>query len=152
MNDVKIFGKSLSNEEVAALKALAIEAGCDPMEIDVVDSISGSDTDSDDEILLILATPATCSETDLEKEMAKAASGVCRTIWVWPKEAPIADVPEATKKYSYSMVPWDAQKLAAVIADDDVTCFELPTGQPMPKEKMEHNLCVEDPKKPKKTK
>lgn len=152
MPDIKIFGKNLTNQEIEALKALAAEAGCDHKKINVVESIEGPDTEGDDEVILILATPATCSQADLEKEMAKAASGVRRAVWVWPKEGPTADVPEATRKYSYSVVPWDAKKLAAVVADDDVTCFELPTGQPMPKVEMEHNLCVEDPKKPKKAK
>jgi hypothetical protein len=152
MSEVKIFGKTLTKQEVASLKALAVEAGCDLKNIEVLDSIGEPDPDSDDEVVLILATPATCSQADIEKEMAKAVNGARRAIWVWPKEAAIAEVPEATKKYSYSVVSWNAEKLAAVVADDDVTCFELPTGQPMPKVKMEHNLCVEDPKKQKKAK
>lgn len=152
MSGVKIFGKSLTNQEVAALKALAAEAGCDPKSLQVIDSIGEPDPDGDDEVVLILATPTTCVEAGLEKEMAKAANGARRAIWVWPKGATTGEVPEATKKYSYSVVPWNAEKLAAVVADDDVVCFELPSGQSMPKVKMEHNLCVEDPKKPKKAK
>jgi hypothetical protein len=152
MSEVKILGKILTNHDVMELKALAAEAGCDLKNIEVVDSIGEPDPDSEDEVVLILATPATCSQADLEKEMAKAMNGARRAIWVWPKGAATAEVPEAAKKYSYSVVPWNAEKLAAVIADDDVICFELPTGQPMPKVKMEHNLCVEDPKKQKKAK
>jgi hypothetical protein len=152
MSEVKILVKTLTNHDVMELKALAAEAGCDLKNIEVVDSIGEPDPDSEDEVVLILATPATCSQADLEKEMAKAMNGARRAIWVWPKGAATAEVPEAAKKYSYSVVPWNAEKLAAVIADDDVICFELPTGQPMPKVKMEHNLCVEDPKKQKKAK
>lgn len=151
MSNVKILGKKLTKQEVTALKALVSEAGWDPKDVQVVESITEPDPANDDEVVLILATPSICSESNIEKEMAKAANGSRRAIWIWPKEATASVVPEACKKFSYSVVSWDAKKLAAVIADDDVTCFELPTGQPMPKVKMEHNLCVEDLKKLKKT-
>lgn len=150
MSNVKIFGKTLTREEVDALKKLAADAGCDPAQIQVVDSFGEPDPDGDDEVVLIPATPATCALPNLEKEMTKAVNGVRRAIWVWPKDTAPGEVPEATKKYSYSAVRWDAEKLRAVVADDDVTCFELPNGQPLPHAKMEHNLCVEDPKKKKK--
>ncbi len=149
MSDIKILGKTLKAEEVEALTGLATEAGCDVHDIEVVESVGEPDPDCDDEILLILATPATCSQPDLEKDMAKAMNGARRVIWVWPKDGEAAEVPEATKKYSYSIIPWNAEKLSAVAANDDVTCFELPTGQPLPKEKTERNLCVEEIKKPK---
>jgi hypothetical protein len=148
MADIRIFGKTLSEQEVERLKALLAEAGCDPLRITVIDSIGHPDPDCEDEIVLLLATSATCSAPILEKEMANVMNGSRRAIWVWPMDGAPA-VPEATKKYSYSVVPWNAGKLAAVIADDDMTCFELPTGQPLPKEKTERNLCIEETKKPK---
>ena len=37
MSDVKILGKNLTIQEIAALKALATEAGCDPKKIEVVE-------------------------------------------------------------------------------------------------------------------
>jgi hypothetical protein len=149
MSDVKIFGKTLTGAEVKALAALAAEAGCAVENIKVVESIGEPDAGRGDEIVLILATPATCSQPDLEKEMARAMNGARRVIWVWPENGRAADVPGPTKKYSYSIIPWSAEKLAAVAADDDITCFELPSGQPLPKEKTERNLCVEEIKKPK---
>lgn len=149
MRRVTIFGKTLTHQEIRGLKALAEIAGCDGQEIEAAQAIGDPNPDVDDDLVLILATPATCSLPDLESEMAKAMNGARRVIWVWPEDGSTTEVPEPTKKYSYSIVPWDAEKLARVIADDDVICFETPTGDPLPKEKTERNICVEEQKKPK---
>jgi len=149
MSRVKILGKSLKKEEVEALVALITEAGCDAERAEIVESIGEPEPDCLDELIFVLATPQTCADPTLEKEFAKVLNGGRRAIWIWPKEAATADIPEATKKYSYSIIPWSAKKLASVVADDDVTCFELPTGEPLPKVEMERNLCVEEVKKTK---
>ena len=151
MNDVKIFGKSLTKQDIEALTTLAVDAGCNSKDIAVVDSVGEPDAKGADEVILILGTPATCAQAGLETEMAKTMNGGRRAVWVWPKDAATAEVPEGCTKYAYSAVTWDAKKLAAVMADDDVICLELPNGQPMPKVKMEHNECVQDPTKQKKT-
>src|SRR6185295_20418982 len=42
MSGVKIFGKTLTDEQVKALQALAAEAGCDVQTIEVIESIGES--------------------------------------------------------------------------------------------------------------
>ena len=126
--------------------ALSSEAGFKSEEVDVIESVSEPDPDCDDEIFLLLASPETCVNPELEKELAAAQKGGGRrTICIWPADAsPAAEPPVAAKKYAYSVIPWDADKLRAVAADDDVLCFEKPDGQPLPKPETERNLCVDD--------
>src|SRR5262249_28783717 len=141
MSHMKIFGKSLTKEEVKELVGLVVDAGCAADEIKIIESVSEPELNCEDEVILVLATPQTCSDPNLEGELSNVPDGGRRAIWVWPKDATTAEVPEGTKKYSYSIIPWSAEKLAAVVADDDFTCFELPTGESLPKVEMERNLC-----------
>jgi hypothetical protein len=149
MARIKILGKMLTDEEVEALKALGAEAGCEAGDIEVVESVGEPDPDCEDEIIFVLATPRTCADPDLEQELAKIPNGGRRTICIWPKGSQPFELPPATTKYSYSIVPWSVEKLRVVVADDDITCFESPTGQPLPKARTERNLCVEQVGKPK---
>jgi hypothetical protein len=143
MRRIKILGKTLNDTETAALVDLAVEAGCSAAEIEVVATVGEPVPDCDDEIVLILMSPATCTDTGLEEEMAKTPNGGRRAICIWPLEGDLpTEPPPAVKKYGYSIIPWDAAKLSAVAADDDVLCFETSTGQPLPTVETERNLCV----------
>lgn len=150
MRRIRILGKTLSKNEITAVTELAMEAGCSPQEIDVVSSIVDPVPDCDDEIVLILMSPATCSDPTLDEELAKTQNGGRRAICIWPKEGGVrVEPPSAAKKYSYSIIPWKADKLHAVAADDDILCFETPAGEPLPKVKTERNLCIDEKAKPK---
>jgi hypothetical protein len=141
---VKIFGRKLTEAEVHAVKALADEAGCLADQIEVMASIGEPDPDGEDEVILMLATPDTCADADLEKDLARALNGGRRVIWIWPKEGEKAELPAAAAKYSYSAISWNAEKLRIVAAADDVMCFESPIGEPLPKVPTERNLCVDE--------
>jgi hypothetical protein len=135
---------------MVAVAELAAEAGCSREEIEVIPSIGDPIPDCDDEIVLVLISPATCADPDLEEELKKTPNGGRRAICIWPREGDIpAEPPSAANKYGYSIIPWNADKLRAVAADDDALCFETPTGAPLPKVEMEHNLCVDEKAKPK---
>ena len=144
MTQFTLFGKQLTDAEIDALKALVAEAGCPADEIAVVDAVSDPDPDVEDQVILVLGTAATCADADMETNLAKAANGGRRAIWIWPRDAEAAPLPAAAAKYSYSVIPWSAEKLGAVSADDDVTCFETPSGKPLPKVPTERNVCVEE--------
>jgi hypothetical protein len=134
----------------SAVTELAAEAGCSLEEIEVVSSIGGPVPGCDDEIVLVLMSPETCSDPLLEDELAKTPNGGRRAICIWPEKGAVPDEPpSAAKKYGYSIIPWDADKLCSVAADDDVLCFETPTGEPLPKVETERNLCVDEKAKPK---
>jgi hypothetical protein len=143
MTRFTIFGKLLTPAEISALKALLDQAGCPADEIAVVNAIDDPDPDVEDDVIVLLGTDATCADADLETNLARAANGARRAIWIWPTDAIAAELPAPAAKYSYSAVPWSAEKLRAVAADDDVTCFETPAGRPLPKVPTERNLCVE---------
>jgi hypothetical protein len=143
MRRIKILGRALSDAEAAAAVNLAKEAGCAASEIEVTASLGDPIPDCDDEIVLVVMTPATCADASLEEELAKTPNGGRRAICIWPVEGDIpAEHPPAAKKYGYSIIPWDADKLRAVAADDDVFCFETPAGEPLPTVETERNLCV----------
>jgi len=139
-----IFGKLLTDAELIALKALIEAAGGAVGDIEVVTVIGEPDPDAENDIVLLLGTPIVCADPDLEAAFVKAANGPRRAVWVWPEDGGTTTLPPAAAKYAYSYVSWNAEKLAEVIADDDVTYFEAATGEPIPKVPTERNLCVEE--------
>lgn len=138
-----VFGKNLTDSDIRAIEALVQAAGATPSEIEVLDTIGLPAPDADNDIILVLGTPGVCADPELEADFVKAANGPRRAIWIWPEGSDATTVPPAAEMYCYSYVPWDAEKLRAVAADDDVTCFETAAGAPIPKVPTERNLCVE---------
>jgi hypothetical protein len=141
---VRVLGKNLTEPDVEAVKVLADEAGYLADRIEVVTSIGEPDPDGDDEVIVMLATSDTCADADLEADLKRVLNGGRRVIWIWPKSAENVELPAAAAKYSYSIISWNADKLRAVAADDDVMCFELPTGEALPKVPTKRNLCVDE--------
>ncbi len=149
MRRIKILKKGLAPKDVQAMKALAAAAGFPPGEVEVVEAVGEPDKRCDDEIILVLASPATCADPNLENELAAAQRGGRRAICVWPEGSTAAEPPDSVKKYAYSIVRWDVDKLRVVAADDDELCFEMPDGQTLPAPETERNLCVDEKAKPK---
>jgi hypothetical protein len=144
MTRFTILGKGLTPVEIEALKALLGQMGCPADEIVVVYAAGDPDPDLEDDVILLLGTDATLADADLETNLAKAANGARRAIWIWPMGSEATELPPAAAKYSYSAIPWSAERLRAVAADDDVTCFETAAGKPLPPVRTERNLCVEE--------
>jgi hypothetical protein len=146
MKRFTIFGKLLTPAEIEAVKALLDQAVCPADEIAVVNVVDDPDPDIDDDVIVLLGTDATCADADLETNLARAANGARRAIWIWPTDAKAVELPAGAAKYSYSVIPWSPEKLRAVAADDDVSCFETPAGAPIPKVPTERNCVKETPK------
>lgn len=144
MTRVKIYGKPLRHSETQALEKLVEEAACSYGKAVVVDAVEADPESGTDSVVLVLGTPAGCDDSDLEANLMRAHTTGQRVIWVWPENAEPTELPPPAAKYCYSYVPWDARKLAAVVADDDVTCFETATGEKIPQVPTERNLCVDD--------
>jgi hypothetical protein len=139
-----ILGRGLDPLEIEGLLSLLAEAGSCEGPVDVTEAITPVSPDQDDAVILLLGTPGTCADNELEANLAQIPASMQRAIWVWPKNSAASNPPPAARKYCYSIVPWSAGKLRAVMADDDVTYFEKPDGIPMPKVETERNLCVEE--------
>jgi len=146
MRRIKILKGGLSEEELAAMKALAAQAGFAIDEIEVIEAVGEPDDQCDDEIVLISATPAICASPDLEDALIATQRGSRRAVCVWPKDGEGVEPPPAATKYAYSIIRPHADTLRAVVADDDVLCFEKADGQPLPKPETERNLCVDEKK------
>jgi hypothetical protein len=144
MAKATIFGRGLDPLEIEGLLTLLAEAGSCEGPVDVADAITAASPDQDDAVILLLGSPGTCADNELEANLAQIPAGMQRAIWVWPKNSTESNPPPAARKYCYSIVPWSASKLRAVMADDDVTCFEKPDGIPIPKVETERNLCVDE--------
>jgi hypothetical protein len=144
MVKVMILGRWLSPQEIAALLALIAESGLGNGAVEVVETIVAVTEDLDDAIVLVMGTADACGDSDLEAILAQAPATGQRAIWIWPKGSTKSAPPPAAKKYCYSIVSWDAKKLAAVMADDDVTCFEYASAEPIPKVETERNCCVDE--------
>lgn len=141
---VKIFARTLTEAEVEAVATLASDAGCPADQIEAITSMGNPSPDSEDEVILLLGTPNTCADPDLESEFAQALKGGRRVIWIWPKEAETTALPMAAEKYCYSVITWNTEKLRTVAADDDVMCFESPIGDPLPKVPTRRHLCIDE--------
>lgn len=150
MRRVKILTQALSADEIEKAKTLAAKAGFQPMEIEVSPLVGEPDPGCDDEIVLVLASSSVCADPNLEAELAAAQRGGRRAVCVWPEDADDAptEPSEAMKKYAYSIIRFDAERLRVVAADDDALCFEGPTGEPLPTPETERNLCVDEKAKP----
>jgi hypothetical protein len=147
MRRLKILNRTLSDAEATAAADLAKNAGFTVEEIEVAASVGDPVPEVDDEIVLVVMTPATCADASLDEELAKAQNGGRRAICIWPVEGDIPpEHPPAAKKYGYSIIPWDVDKFRAVAADDDVFYFETPAGEPLPTVESERNLCVVEEK------
>jgi hypothetical protein len=150
MRRIQILKKGLTENEVRRMEALALDAGCESEEIEIVEAVGEPDAACDDEIILVLASAATCADPELEAELAAAQRGGRRAVCIWPQEGTmVREPPVAAKKCAYSIIPWDAEKLRVVAADDDELRFEMPDGQPLPVPETERNLCVDEKAKPK---
>src|SRR5258708_5640351 len=99
MSCLKIFGKVLTKQQVEDLKGLLESAGCDPAQIEVLNAVGIPDPDCDDEVIIVMLTPAVCEADDLEKNVAQAQNGGRRVICIWPKDTAEVEAPPAAKKY-----------------------------------------------------
>lgn len=147
MQKIKLLTKWLTKKDIDAAMTLLAEGGCDAGGIETVAEIGAPDPACDDELVVLIMVPAVCDDPSIETELKKTPNGGRRAICIWPEGTPgTAQPPVAASNYAYSIIPWSAGKFCAVAADDDVMCFETPDGIPMPKVKMEHNICVEEKK------
>lgn len=146
MRRVRILASEMPVEDLKAVSQLAMQAGFFADEIDVVKAVEAPVAHCDDEVMLVVLSPTICQRPGLEAELVKAHNGgTRRTIAVWPRDVGHEAVPpDAALKYCYSIVRWDADKLRAVAADDDVLCFETPSGERLPNAPMPRNCCVEE--------
>lgn len=145
MRKIKLLAKDLTSAEIEAATKLAMEGGCSAEEIEIVDDVGEPDPAYDEELVLVIMTPAVCADPDLETELKKTPNGGRRAICVWPEDTEAGQQPPAAAgNYAYSIIPWKPEKFSAVAADDDVMCFETPAGTALPKVKMEHNCCVDE--------
>jgi hypothetical protein len=150
MRRLRILTKHLTPQEAEALAALTVASGFLPAEIETITAVGAPLADCDDEIILIPLSEAACAAPDLEDDVKQVSNGARRTICVWPEHAgDEIEPPAAARKYAYSVVPWDADKLKAAATDDDVLIFEMPSGAVMPKVHTERNICVDEDAKPK---
>jgi hypothetical protein len=145
MRRIKILRKGLREADVNALSALLTKAGFSAKEIEIIGSIGEPDVNCEDELFAVLLSS---ENPELEKDLAASHRGGRRTICIWPANARVdSEPPDSVLKHAYSVVPWNADKVRAAAANDDVLCFERPDGQPLPKAETERNLCVEEAKK-----
>jgi hypothetical protein len=142
MAKISIFNKGLHASEINALKDLLKQTKLCDGPIDLVQTIVAPTVG--DAVVIILGSTALCSDPDLDGNLAPAAGSPQRAIWVWPQGSTAVVPPAAAKKFCFSIVPWNAQKLAEVVGGDDVVCFEGPTGKLLPKVEMDRNLCVDE--------
>jgi hypothetical protein len=143
MTKVLIYSRNLSPAEVDSLRHLLSKAGCNPARIEVIDLIEQPDDEADEEIIVCLLTPDLVSDPELEQGLLRGIDGGRRVIAIWQEGAPQTGAPASVLKYCYSIVPWDTDRVRAVMRDDDFICFETATGQPLEMPEPERRVCPE---------
>lgn len=71
MAKVKILKKTISEQELKEMFALLEGAGCDAGDIEVIESVGAPDSESEDEVVVVLGSSANCDDPALEEELAK---------------------------------------------------------------------------------
>jgi hypothetical protein len=142
VSKVHVFIEDLAQEEIEALILLLEAAGVLPDEIGVVDEVETPTDECQEDVFVFLLTPETIASAAAHEAISEVPNGGRRAICVWPKEASDElPPPPAVAKFSYSIVSWNAERLRAAIADDDTTCFEKPSGEPILPPETERNEC-----------
>ncbi len=141
MARIKICRRNLSQAALEGLLELLSGAGCLAADIELVDEIGPPLEEVLDQIAIFVLDEATCGQPEFEEQMNNTPTAGCRAICVWPEGAASFDLPESVRKYAYSIVSWNAERLRVALADDDVTCFETPTGTPWTAEEIKRHEC-----------
>jgi hypothetical protein len=141
VSQVHIFTKDLTQDEVQALILLLGAAGVPADEIVLLDEVEPPTDDCQEDVFVFLLTPETIASAAAQEAISTVPNGGRRAICVWPEGAADELPPPAAAKFSYSTVSWNAEHLRTAIADDDTTCFEKPSGEPIPPPETERNEC-----------
>ena len=141
MAKIHIHRRNLSATDANNLRTLLVDAGCQNGEIDVIDHIDPPEEDSDQELVLTVLSPDVLTDPGLEASLLSTINGGRRAIGIWPKNSEQERIPAAVLKYCFSVVPWDSERIRAVVAGEDCICFETPHGEPLETPPEEHRVC-----------
>src|SRR5258708_6670812 len=107
MRKIKLLTKGLTQAEIDAAMKLALAGGCSAEEMEVVVEVGEPEPACDEELVLVVMTPAVCADPDVETELKKTPNGGRRAICVWPESAEAKQQPPAAAaKYAYSIIQW----------------------------------------------
>jgi hypothetical protein len=141
VSKINVFIKCLAQEEIEALILLLAGSGVPLDEILLVDEVKPPMGECQEDVFIFLLTPGTIASAAAQMAISKVPDGGRRAICAWPEGAADELPPSAVTKFSYSTVSWNAERLRTAIADDDTTCFETPSGEPILPPETERNEC-----------
>jgi len=140
MSKILIYRRGLNRAELDGLLKLLKEAGASA-NLEFLEDIPPAEEECGDEVVVFLLTRAVIEGGAFDDQIAKVPDGGRRAICIWPADATDAPLPGAAAKFSYSIVSWNAERLRIALADDDSTCFETPSGEPLEAPDTERNEC-----------
>jgi hypothetical protein len=144
VSKVHVFVEGLANDEIEELILLLEAAGVPADEIVLVDEVKAPTDECQEDVFVFLLTPETIASAAAQEAISQVPNGGRRAICVWPEDASDElPPPPVAFKFSYSTISWNAERLRAARADDDTTCFEKPSGEPIPPPETERNECDE---------
>jgi hypothetical protein len=138
---VFIYGPGSGEDEISALLRLLADAGIPTSDIELVNAVGPATDGCEQDVFIFLLSPQAMGNDAMGGEIAKVPDGGRRAICVWPQDSTNASPPESAAKFSYSIVSWNPERLRVALADDDVSCFENPMGEPLPAEDTERLEC-----------
>jgi hypothetical protein len=141
MARIKICKRNLVKAQLEKLLELLAAAGCPAADIELVDEIGPPIEEVLDQIALFILDESVCGQPEFQEQVNIAPGAGYRAICIWPEGAAEFDVPEPVRKYAYSIVSWNAERLRVALADDDVNVFEAPTGRPWTADEMKRHEC-----------
>ena len=144
MPKVRIYHQGLNKTDLDTLVALVKDAGVPATSIEFLKNIPPPDDECGDEVIVFPLTRGVVENGEFDAQIAKVPDGGRRAICVWPADVTDATPPDAARKFSYSIVSWNVERLRAALTDDDSVCFETPSGEVLKAPDTER-LCEEEP-------
>lgn len=107
-----------------------------------VEVSTGSSSECDDDIGIVVLSPEFLADGKLEKVMQAAASRGCHVVGVWPPGTEDQDLPQSFEDYGGNTVIWDPGRLREVVSQPDSRpAWSSPDDQPRAERPLKRNKC-----------
>ncbi|MER2268603.1 hypothetical protein [Methylobacterium oxalidis] len=105
-------------------------------------AVEEAEPQGDEEVGVIVLSPACLADEGLERAMQGAAARGCRVIGIWPPGTRDETLPRAFEDYGGDTVTWDAGRLRGALSSADTAPGWLkPDAQPRAERQTKRNKC-----------
>ncbi|WP_131473080.1 hypothetical protein [Methylorubrum extorquens] len=111
-------------------------------ELQPVEGSSGSSSECDEDVSIVVLSPACLADGSLEKTMQSAAARGCHVVGIWPPGTEAQKLPQAFEDYGGDTVIWDPGRLRGIVSQPDAPpTWSSPDDQPRVERPLKRNKC-----------